>query len=65
MTHFVCTVEFRDPESGAMQHFVRELSAPDGDTASDAVTRSFLEEHASQANEIEIAEIVCRPEGNH
>lgn len=65
MTHFVCTVEFRDPDSGAMRHFVREFNAPDGDAASEAVTRSFFEEHPSQDSELEIAEIVCRPEGNH
>ncbi|MFV8833985.1 hypothetical protein [Aquisalimonas sp.] len=65
MTHFVCTVEYRDPESGAMHHFVRELNAPDGDAASDAVTRSFLDEHASHGSELEIAEIVCRPDGGH
>ncbi|WP_290652278.1 hypothetical protein [Aquisalimonas sp.] len=69
MTHYVCTVEYRDPESGVMQHYTQEINAPDGDHAGDATERAFMEslaeEHGDLAQDVEIVEIVCRAEGNH
>lgn len=65
MTHYVCTVEFRDRVSGAIDHFVRELSARDGSAASEEIERAFLAEYAGGQRDVEIAEIVCMPEGNH
>lgn len=65
MTHYLCTVEFRDRASGAIDHFVRELSASDGSIASEEIERAFLTEYAGDQRDVEIAEIVCMPEGNH
>lgn len=65
MNHYVCTVEFRDCDSGTMHHFVRKLRAPDGEAASAAAQRHFLEEHGRGEAALEVAEIVCMPEEHH
>ena len=65
MTHYVCVVEYRNRETGVMHHYTRELNAPDGEAAGVAAERSFLEEHSGAPEAVEIAEVVCHPEGNH
>jgi len=57
MTHYHCTVEFRDP-SGCIQHHILDL---DAGTNEDAISRAeaSLMESPNAANAVRVEQIVC------
>ncbi len=65
MHRYICTVEFRDAETGTVEHFTPELEAPDADAAAEGAERQFVETRTGGAGTPEILEIVCRRPEEH